>query len=198
MLVSWKVSSDVTKFFFPDNTVLINFTLLARHDLLEWFVRGLGRWTVSVARECGNSAFQPGLSAMSRWGEIFGDPLIPSTVELVDAQAIAMQMRKPGEPSVSQHLGEAETIAIVVNRGMSAVFLTDDHDAARRAAAEPSIHVASTTRILALCEVAGRLEHAVARQYLARLLNKERVLGNPPSVVDYDSYVAAVRARVVR
>lgn len=184
------------RFFFPDNTVLINFTLLARHDLLEWFVRGAGRWTLSVARECGNSALQPGLSGLSKWGSTFGEPLIPSAAELIDARVIAEQMRKPGKSNPAQHMGEAETIAIVVSRRMPAVFLTDDHDAARRAAAEPLIEVASTTRILAMAEVVGHLDHAVARQSLALLLNERRILGNPPTVADYDSYVAALRKRV--
>jgi len=180
----------VPTYFFPDNTVLINFTLLDRHDLLEWFVRGWGRWTLSVARECGRSACQPGLARLGDWGAIFNEPLTPSPRELVDARVIAEQMRKPGESNPGQHMGEAETIAIVVNRGLSAVFLTDDHDAARRAAAEPLISVASTTKILALAEVKGHLEHADARSHLADLLNAGRVLGNPPLVADYDRYVA--------
>lgn len=195
---SSKVSSDVSTFFFPDNTVLINFALLDRHDLLEWFVRGLGRWTVSIARECERSAQWPGLSSMARWGGIFGEALIPDPTELVNARVIAEQMRKPGETHPAQHLGEAETIAIVVNRSLPAVFLTDDHDAARRAAAETLITVVSTTRVLAMAEVAERMDHDAARTYLARLLNEGRVLGNPPSVADYDGYVTALRASVGR
>lgn len=112
----------------------------------------------------------------------------------MDARTIAEHMRKPGESEPSQHMGEAETIAIVVNRGLSTVFLTDDHDAARRAAAEPLITVASTTKIIAFAEVKGRLEHTVARRHLADLLNAGRVLGNPPVVADYDGYVASLRS----
>jgi len=186
----------VPTFFFPDNTVLINFTLLDRHDLLEWFVRGSGQWTLSVSRECHRSSQQPGLSRLADWSDVFHEPLIPEPRELVDARTIAEHMRKPGESEPSQHMGEAETIAIVVNRGLSTVFLTDDHDAARRAAAEPLITVASTTKIIAFAEVKGRLEHAEARSYLAGLLNARRVLGNPPLVADYDSYVASLRNAV--
>lgn len=111
---------------------------------------------------------------------------------------IAEQMRKPGETHPAQHLGEAETIAIVVNRSLPAVFLTDDHDAARRAAAETLITVVSTTRMLAMAEVAGRLDHDAARTCLAHLLNEGRVLGNPPYVADYDGYVTSLRASVGR
>lgn len=183
-------------FFFPDNTVLINFTLIGRHDLLEWIVRRSGQWTLSVSRECHLSASQPGLSGLDDWGLVFHEPLVPSPMELVNARVIAEQMRKPGDFKPSQHMGEAETIAIVVNRGLSTVFLTDDHDAARRAAAEPLIAVASTTKIIAFAEIKGRLEHAEARSYLAGLLNAGRVLGNPPLVADYDSYVASLRNAV--
>ena len=177
-------------FFFPDNTVLINFTLLDRSDLLEWFVRGAGAWTLSVARECERSARIEGLSAMAGWCTVFGTPLVPGPAELVDAHAIADRMRSPGEHSPAQHMGEAETLAIVLRRRMSAVFLTDDHAAARAAAAEPLVRgVASTSKILALAEAAGRIQHSEARGYLAHLLNEGRVMGNPPLVRDYDDYV---------
>ena len=113
-------------------------------------------------------ARQPGCPALADWGRVFHEPLVPEPRELVDARTIAEHMRKPGESEPSQHMGEAETIAIVVNRGLSTVFLTDDHDAARRAAAEPLITVASTTKIIAFAEVKGRLEHTDARRLSRR------------------------------
>lgn len=83
------------RFFFPDNTVLINFTHIGRHDLLEWFLRGNGAWTISTARECHNSSRARGLEQMSRWYELLPQPLAPEPAELVDAKAIAHQMRNP-------------------------------------------------------------------------------------------------------
>lgn len=53
----------------------------------------------------------------------------------------------------------AETIAIITRRSMKAVFFTDDHDAARRAAAESQINVASTTKILAFAEIKEPVLH---------------------------------------
>lgn len=92
-------------------------------------------------------------------------------------------------------MGEAETIAVIARRGIEAVFLTDDHDAARRAQQEPQISVACTTKVLAFAEVMARLSHQDARGYLAQLLDLGRVLGNPPRVSEYDNYVDDLRER---
>lgn len=181
--------------FFPDNTVLVNFTHIGRHDLLEWFLRGDGAWTISTARECRNSSRTSGLEQMTKWHDLLPQPLAPEPAELVDARTIAFEMRKPGDTDPAKNMGEAETIAVIARRGIKAVFLTDDHDAARRARQEPLISVASTTKVLAFAEVMDRLPHQEARGYLAHLLNAGRVLGNPPSVAKYDDYVDDLRGR---
>ncbi|AEH08929.1 hypothetical protein FsymDg_1462 [Candidatus Protofrankia datiscae] len=49
---------------FPDNTVLINFAILNRMDLLGRLANGNGRWCATVAAECDASAQQPGLAAL--------------------------------------------------------------------------------------------------------------------------------------
>jgi hypothetical protein len=115
---------------------------------------------------------------MRQWRRVFGTPWSPTPAEVVDAQAIADAIRKPGDASPSAHMGEAEAIAVLVSRGINAVFLTDDYDAARAAARYPLIGVASTTKILALAEAAGRIRHGEARTHLATLLSAGRVLGN--------------------
>lgn len=178
--------------FFPDNTVLINFTHIDRQDLLKWFVRRNGCWTVSLARECAKSAQVRGLERMANWADILNKPIAPGPAELVDARVIAEQMRKPGETSSTTHMGEAETIAVIRRRQLKAVFLTDDHDAAR-AAVGASIDVACTTKIIALAEVMGQLSNAEARAHLAALCNLGRVLGNPPFIAEYDDYVARAK-----
>lgn len=179
-------------YFLPDNTVLINFSILKRHDLLGWFVRGQGAWTAGVALECDSSARRTSLD-MAPWSEIFGTPLMPTRAERIDALIIADGLRKPGDAGYARHMGEAESIAIIRNRGMRAVFLTDDHDAAR-AAATHSIVVASSTKILAVAAAMDRLTHQDARQCLADLLNQDRVLGDRPSVHEFDSEVERLRA----
>jgi len=180
-------------YFFPDNTVLINFAMLARHNIVEWFVRGRGNWALSVARECGKSSQWAGLD-MAAWSAVFGKPLAPTQSELVDARTIAERLRKPGDSSPAQHMGEAESIAIIKKRNIEAVFLTDDHDAARTAIAE-NIEVASTTRILAIADAFGRVSHLEARRCVEDLLKQNRVLGNRLAVSEFESYVEMLRTR---
>ncbi|WP_322749828.1 MULTISPECIES: hypothetical protein [unclassified Frankia] len=50
---------------FPDNTVLINFAIINRMDLLERLANGNGHWCATVASECDSSAQRPGLSALA-------------------------------------------------------------------------------------------------------------------------------------
>ncbi|MGF7238301.1 MAG: hypothetical protein ACQSGP_25575 [Frankia sp.] len=59
---------------FPDNTVLINFAIINRMDLLERLANGNGRWCATVASECWTSARQPDLGALAAAGNIFGSP----------------------------------------------------------------------------------------------------------------------------
>ncbi|MDO5747717.1 MAG: hypothetical protein Q4P66_08705 [Actinomycetaceae bacterium] len=178
-------------FFFPDNTVLINFTYLQRHDLLEWFVKERGRWTQSVRRECEQSSRVDGLERMTHWSSVFGDPFIPDRAELIDVAIIVDSMRKPGDKNTA-HLGEAETIAIICKRNFSALFLTDDHGAAR-SASRNSIKVIGTGKIIAYAEVAGIIEHGEAHSYLCELHTLNRVLRHPHSIEEYDACVAELR-----
>jgi hypothetical protein len=74
----------MTILFFPDNTVLVNFALINRMDLLERLTNGHGTWCGTVAAECRNSAKIPELAAMEAAGQIFGTPLYPDAAELQD------------------------------------------------------------------------------------------------------------------
>jgi hypothetical protein len=66
---------------FPDNTVLINFAIINRMDLLERLANGNGQWCATVSGECAESARYPGLAALSAAEKIFGEPLYPSPAE---------------------------------------------------------------------------------------------------------------------
>ena len=182
-------------YFFPDNTVLINFTLLDRQDLVEWFTaKGTRLWTTSVYYECDKSAEIKGQEAMVRWRRVFGKPLSPEKLDFIAISMIVDQMRLPGETAPRKHMGEAETIAIAENRYPGSVFLTDDHDAARVADAR-HIQSVSTTKIIAFAEVKAEITHDQARGYLAELLNRGRVLGGSPRPTEYDAYVRTLKTR---
>jgi hypothetical protein len=49
----------MTVLVFPDNTVLVNFALISRMDLLERLANGHGAWCGTVAAECRTSAKIP-------------------------------------------------------------------------------------------------------------------------------------------
>lgn len=179
---------------FVDNTVLINYTLIDRHDLLVWFMQGQGAWCLSISREAAASGKRRGLERMADWHVVLGTPLVPDQLEMLDARSIAGQMLKPGENQRSAHMGEAETLAIISRRGLAALFLTDDHDAAR-AAQFNGVPTVSTSRILAHAVVAGHLEQGSAKRLLADLLNARRVMGNPPSPAQFDGFVRDLSER---
>lgn len=115
---------------FPDNTVLINFAFINRMDLLSRLANGNGRWCATVAAECAESARNSQLAALDDAAEIFGEPLFPDQAELQDVRVLRDQLAGPGDP-LSKHLGEAETIAIVVRRQLNCFFVTDDREARR-------------------------------------------------------------------
>jgi hypothetical protein len=79
----------VSKLLLPDNTVLVNFALIHRMDLLGELIKTHGAWCISVARECQKSAaVDPKYSDMRQAAATFGDPLHPDNVERVDTQVL--------------------------------------------------------------------------------------------------------------
>lgn len=166
--------------FLPDNTVLINFAVIRRMDLLAELLKGQGTWCVSIARECQKSqAYHPDLSEAAA---IFGAPLVPTPSERVDAQTLREAMASPGEPT-TQHLGEAETIAIISARQLDGLFLTDDGDA-RALAHRHQINAVSTWDLLRLAYKVGKVTRPVLTGYLRTLAAAGR--GQPPNITSFD------------
>lgn len=168
------------KLFLPDNTVLINFAIIRRMDLLAELVNGQGAWCISIARECDKSqAFHPDLSEAAA---IFGEPLIPNATERIDATIKREIMARPGEPP-TQHLGEAETIAIMSNRHLDGFFLTDD-GGARDLARSHQIQAVSTWDLLRLADKVKKVTRPVLTGYLRTLAAADR--GKPPNITSVD------------
>ena len=184
---------------FPDNTVLVNLAHVARLDLLSPFLSVFRpRWTLSVSRECYKSSGLKGLEELRSVGALFGDPLVPSKVESVNARCIQTSMLKPGQNkqySPGAHMGEAEAIAIICNRMEfgSSLFLTDDHDAmlaARRAKTLTGypIGTLSTHGVIAWAEICGYISRAAAHDVIGELIRLGQHSG-PPAVAEYDEFV---------
>jgi hypothetical protein len=103
---------------FPDNTVLVSFAIINRMDLLNRLANGNGTWCATVATECAQSARLRELAALDGAREIFGEPLFPDDAEYQDIQVLRDELAGPGDQPTS-HLGEAETIAIIVRRQLT-------------------------------------------------------------------------------
>jgi predicted nucleic acid-binding protein len=169
---------------FPDNTVLINFAIISRMDLLERLANGNGRWCATVATECAESARHPGLAALGGAEGIFGDPLFPDQAELQDVRILRDQLASPGDQP-TRHLGEAETIAIIARRQLRCFFVSDDRGAARLAA-QNGVSVVGTWHLL---KVAHRKKWIDVDTFWGYVLTLERQgRGAPPSVWNRSSF----------
>ncbi|MGI5190778.1 hypothetical protein ACQEVI_21745 [Promicromonospora sp. CA-289599] len=123
----------MTAFVFPDTTVLINFALINRMDLLSRLLRDRGRWCLTVSQECESASQVEGRLELLLAKELLGVPWEPQTEEEhIDIRDLRDLMARPGD-SPRAHLGEAETIVLMEVRTVGAVFVTDDADAARQA-----------------------------------------------------------------
>lgn len=118
---------------FPDNTVLINFAIVRRLDLLEGHLRGRGRWVEAIAFEASRSArYYPDLSNIPAAGWL-GDPIVIDHPE--DVQAVDRIRRLTFGGSHSQprkHLGESQSLWLLKERRSEfagAWWVSDDTDA---------------------------------------------------------------------
>lgn len=169
------------KLFFPDNTVLINFAIIRRMDLLAELLNGQGSWCLSIARECENSRFyHPDLVHANA---IFGAPVIPNGREIQDARVLRDSMASPGDPP-TKHLGEAETIAVISGRQLGGFFLTDDRGA-QALAHRHQITAVTTWDLLRLAYKRNKITRPVLIGYLRTLHGAGR--GRPPGITNLDN-----------
>ena len=169
---------------FPDNTVLINFAILNRFDLLAWLANGKGQWCATVASECAESAGVEGLGTLRKAPDIFGEALRPDPAELQDMLAFRNTLAQPGDPP-SKHLGEAETLAIMTRRSLRGFFVTDDRDAARLAKRH-DIQSPTTWDLLRVACRKNQIDANTSWGYTETLHGKGR--GWPPQVFDRTSF----------
>lgn len=184
----------MTTLLFPDNTVLINFAIINRMDLLSRLANGHGRWCATVAHECAQSAKVAGLEALAGVGDIFGEPLFPEPAELQDARILRDELAGPGDAG-NAHLGEAETLAIIIRRRPVCFFVTDDRDATRLAA-KYSVPVVDTWRLLLIAYRASWVDVDTLWGYLQTLRGQRR--GTPRGVSDrpsFDKWISTVTTR---
>lgn len=142
-------------------------------DLLQLVAAGRSTWCYTVSQECARSSNVAGLEQLSQAPQIFGEPLkLETNAEFRDTQAFRAQLSKPGDRS-SANLGEAESLAIITNRGLDATFVTDDNGALGFAVNHNIKHL-TTWDLLKLLVRAGRLEREEAWEYVVVLKGHRR------------------------
>ncbi|MBT8162200.1 MULTISPECIES: hypothetical protein [Arthrobacter] len=160
---------------FPDNTVLINFALINRMDLLSRLANGNGRWCVTVQQECLQSAAYEGLAALEEAGDIFGDPLFPeSRFEYLNVRTFRDELAEPNDHP-HKHLGEAETLAVMSSRKIHGFFVTDD-GGAQRLAARHGIQVIDTWKLMHIAIKKGFVDPAAMWGYVKTLRAAQRTV----------------------
>ncbi|MCM3883984.1 hypothetical protein [Frankia sp. R82] len=176
---------------FPDNTVLVNFAIIGRMDLLERLVNGNGRWCATVESECRRSAREPGLDVLAAARRIFGSPWLPDPAELQDAMIMRDGLAGPGD-SRHHHLGEAETLAIMSRRQVKGLFVTDDR-AATRLATRNGITAITTWHLLKASVRSGMLKAETLWGYAITLRDYPRAIptGVAEDRASFDTWLAS-------
>jgi predicted nucleic acid-binding protein len=137
-----------------DNTVLTNFALVGRDDLVRRLWPGTASTTPSAMGEF-QAAVVRGLVPSTAWTTL---PLISVTA---DEAAFALEL------SPRLEAGERECLAVAVHR--SGLLVSDDLDA-RNAARDPGVPTSGTLGVLVSCVRRGFLSRAQANTLLAEMI----------------------------
>lgn len=166
------MTADYPVFFFADSTILVHFARIGRVDLLERLLNGRGRWCGTVAEECSRLSVKKGLPELGRYGDILGDPIFAEGSEYVDMQVLRSSLAAPTDHR-REHLGEADTIAIMCRRFNASTLITDDHRAYDLARVE-GLRAVTTWDFFRLAVRVGYLEVGEAWGYVVALEGDRR------------------------
>jgi hypothetical protein len=126
----------MTEFLFPDNTVLCNFAAVERLDLLKSVLDTRGRWVEAVAREAQSSAAKlPALRALALEGWLDEPIEVTDPSDIRNIERIRRLVFGGTSAAPRKHLGEAQTIYIVLNwqQFRASWWLSDDQESVRYA-----------------------------------------------------------------
>ena len=169
--------TDAPLLFFHDTSVLVNFHRPGLIPVLGPLLRENVRWTGSIRTECARKEQQlelPGL--VDAADRLLGEPLLPEPSEHLSIRQLRRQMASPGDHP-QQHLGEAESITLIQNRRLRAVFVTDDR--AAMSWAKP-IECVGTWRLLRLARRRGLVTMEEAKALWQEFVGAG---GTPPSTI---------------
>lgn len=171
---------------FPDNTVLCNFGIVTRLDVLRDALRGRGRWTEAVAFESHRSSSAvPALKGLAEEGWL-GEPIEvnkPADIEQVGRIRRAVFGGTEDEPL--KHLGEAQTCFLIQNRAdlQGAWWVSDDRDALDYAR-QQGITTLETLDIVAMAVADGDLTTEHGFELMQSMADHGRSLRLPASPMD--------------
>lgn len=162
----------MTTAFFPDTTVLINFEILDRWDLLTELVKSGAAWVASVEDEC-RGWVSNYASIHSNAAMLFGTAVRPAPAEQIDIRIARDELSDPADDHPYKHLGEAETIVIIQTRFVGSRFITDDRGAYAAATAQ-GIRCYGTGDLLLVAESRSLISPDERTIYLAALKADDR------------------------
>lgn len=157
-----------------DNTVPINFSLIGQIPLLRDLLNGQGAWTGTVQAEYENSVSTGLYADLADVAGFIAHSFIATDEEQKQARTIRRDIAKPDEP-FPRSFGEAESIAVIRNRGLQAAFLTDDVGAAVYVELrELGLKIITTAELLALAVNLGSIAEDTGRDYVLSLSRQGR------------------------
>lgn len=176
----------MSSFVFPDNTVLCNFAVVGRLDLLESVLLGRGRWTEAVAYEAGRSAQHiPDLAAVAGGGWL-GDPI--EVVKESDTQHVERIRRAVfggTEEDPLKHLGEAQTCYVLQRwPDLAGSWWVSDDRESLRYARQQGITTRETIDLVSGAAVNGDIKARAGYELLHNMIGFDRTLRLPKSPQD--------------
>jgi predicted nucleic acid-binding protein len=169
------------RYLFPDNTVLCNFAVVERLDLLETILNGRGRWTSAVAGEAEASARHlPALHALVGGGWM-GEPIeIIEDADILRIDRIRRVVFGGTDAKPLQHLGEAETCHVMRTwpEFASSWWVSDDREALRYAKRQ-DIPAYETLDLMAMAVSDGDIDGAGAFVLMERMTSRGRSVRMP-------------------
>jgi hypothetical protein len=171
---------------FPDNTVLCNFAVVDRLDLLKSVLGGRGRWTEAVTFEASRSAAKlPPLMRLPL------DGWLDEPIEITDREDVRKiaQIRRAvfggTDDQPLKHLGEAQTCYVIKNWPSFAGswWISDDRDAIRHAKFQ-NIITRETIDIFCMAVADGDIGTTEAFHLMEQMADHDRHLQLPKSAED--------------
>jgi hypothetical protein len=168
----------MTEFLFPDNTVLCNFGVVDRLDLLKSVLDGRGRWTEAVEYEAWRSSrFIPSMAGLLADGMLGEAIEVAEEPDVRNIELIRRAVFGGTEDKPLRHLGEAQTCYVIENWGEfdGSWWISDDRESLRYARRR-GIATRETIDLVRIAVANGDLDGDAAYALMMEMAAKKRKL----------------------